>query len=134
MGKKALEAKRATQRKIRTTPLTLEESSRLAGARYEGSPHHKRTPGDFDLTPPVAPRSDKTLCEEEGVARRAQAEHLFNCALQRRLVSESITPEGFPKQIWVVDEEGRVFEAMHGGSRPGSYHGYPIRRSDPLYA
>jgi hypothetical protein len=40
---------------------------------------------------------------------------------------------GFPKQRWVVDERGRVFEAMLGGSRTGCFHGYPIRQSDPLH-
>jgi hypothetical protein len=26
-----------------------------------------------------------------------------------------------------------VFELMLGGSRDGAYHGYPIRRADPLH-
>lgn len=47
-------------------------------------------------------------------------------------MSEATTADGFPKQIWVVDDEGRVFEAMYGGPVRGYYHGYPIRQSDPL--
>ncbi len=133
MGKKALQAKRATVRKIREAPLTDVESALLANAIYHGSPHHKRTPGDFNLVPPAAPRPDKTLCDEAGVTHRAQAEALFRLALDHQLVSEATTPEGFPKQLWALDDEGRVFEAMHGGVHPGYYHGYPIRRSDPLH-
>ena len=45
------------------------------------------------------------------------------------------TPDGFPKQIWVVDEEhgNQVFEAIYGGSQTGRYHGYPIRLRDPFF-
>lgn len=133
MGKKALQAKRTTLRRIRTNPLTPAEAALLSHAVYEGSPHHKRRPGDFGLTPPTAPRPDKTLCEEASVTSRVQAEQLFQRAVERKLVSESTTPQGFPKQLWAVDDDGRVFEAMHGGSQAGSYHGYPIRRHDPLH-
>ena len=104
-----------------------------AVASYEGSPHHKRNPGDFRLTPPAAPRLDKTLCDEARVFNRSVAERLFERAIERGLVSESTVAEGLPKQLWVVDESGRVFEAMYGGSTTGCYHGYPIRRSDPLF-
>jgi len=53
-------------------------------------------------------------------------------AVERGLVSDATTGTGYPKQMWVFDGR-RVFEAMYGGSREGVYHGYPIRRSDPLY-
>ncbi|HWN66725.1 MAG TPA: hypothetical protein VNM90_03735 [Haliangium sp.] len=33
----------------------------------------------------------------------------------------------------MVDGDGRVFELMYGGSRTGRYHGYPIRRTNPLF-
>lgn len=62
MGKKALDVRKAMVRSIRATALTASErDSMRMGARYEGSPHHKRNPGDFGLTPPSAPRLDKTL-------------------------------------------------------------------------
>ena len=97
------------------------------------SPHHKRNPGDFGLTPPAAPRPDKTLCDEAGIFTRESARTLLARAIERGIVSEGDV-DGFPKQMWAVDEHGRVFEAMLGGTRLGSYHGYPIRRSDPLHA
>ena len=134
MGKKALQEKRRTQRKIRATLLSDgERTLMIASATYEGSPQHKRNPGDFGLTPPSSPRPQKTLCDEAGIFRRADATALFKSAIDAGLVSEQQTGEGFPKQLWVVDDDGRVFELMYGGSRTGCYHGYPIRKSDPLF-
>lgn len=134
MGAKALQVKKVTMRSIRGTPLSDAERAALrAKAVYEGSPHHKRNPGDFGLIPPAAPRPDKTLCDEARIHQRAMADALFATAIDRGLVSEATTPDGFPKQLWVVDDNDQVFEAMYGGSRPGRYHGYPIRRSDPLF-
>ena len=121
-------------RKLRSTSLSADEHKALREkAAYEGSPHHKRNPGDFGLTPPASPRLDKTLCDEAGVFQRSVADDLFSKAIARGLVSEAMVKEGFPKQLWVVDERGQVFEATYGGSAPGRYHGYPIRRTDPLF-
>lgn len=132
MGKKAIQAKKATTRRIRQ--LSEQERDDLCKrASYEGSPHHKRNPGNFRLTPPSAPREDKTLCDEAGVFNQEEAKQLFERALRRGLVSEATAADGLPKQVWSIDADGRVFEAMYGGSRAGCYHGYPIRRSDPLF-
>jgi len=134
MGKKALEVKKVTVRRIRATRLTeAERQAMRTGAAYEGSAHHKRNRGDFGLTPPAAPRPDKTLCDEAGILERDVARRLFERAIDRGLVSEPTATNGMPKQLWVVDEQGRVFEAMYGGSVAGRYHGYPIRRADPLF-
>ena len=133
MGKKALQVKREMVRTIRGTPLTDAERSRLhLEATYEGSPLHKRNPGNFGLTPPASPRLDKTLCDEANVFDKAVASELLTKAINRGLVSEKTT-DGYPKQLWVVDDHGQVFEAMYGGSRAGCYHGYPIRRQDPFF-
>ena len=40
----------------------------------------KRSPGDFGLEPPAAPRPDKTLCDEAGVTARATAQGLLTRA------------------------------------------------------
>ena len=134
MGKRAQQARHETKRTVRTTRLDDGERAFLrARASYEGSPHHKRNPGDFGLTPPSAPRPDKTLCDEAAIFKREVAEHLFAKAIDVGIVSAATAAPGFPKQIWVLDDQGRVFEAMHGGSATGRYHGYPIRREDPLF-
>ena len=131
MGKRTQEVREVTRRRIRSTPITPELRALLQSARYEGNPQHKRNPGDFGLTPPSAPRQDKTLCDEAGVTSRAVATEYFDEAIRRGLVSQATTHAGFPKQIWLVSGN-RVFEAMQGGSRDGCYHGYPLRDRDPL--
>ena len=132
MGKRALAAKRSTSREIRT--MSADEQTYLRQhAVYEDSPLHKRNPGDFGLTPPAAPRLDKTLCDEAGIFRRADATALLMKAIDGGLASVSTAANNFPKQLWAVDGNGRVFEGMYGGSKSGYYHGYPIRRNDPLF-
>lgn len=134
MGKRAQQVRRETKRSLRPARLNEEERTFLrAYAAYQGSPHHKRNPGDFGLIPPSAPRPDKTLCDEATIFNLEIATVLFQRAIDRGLVSESSGAPGFPKQLWVVDDNGRVFEAMHGGVAAGIYHGYPIRREDPLF-
>lgn len=134
MGRRALEHKRATKRTIRKTPLSEGERSYLREhARYEGRAYHKGHPGDFGLTPPCDPRPDKTLCDKANVTRAAEAERLFLRAIKRGLASENEVQSGFPKYLWVVDDQGHVFELMYGGSHPGHYHGYPILQDDPLF-
>ena len=68
------------------------------------------------------------------MSRRAVAEVLLVRAIERGLASEGDAAPGSPKQMWVIDDRGQVFEVMYGGSRTGVYHGYPIRRADPLFA
>jgi hypothetical protein len=134
MGKKATSMRRVTRRALRAMRLTAEERDFLRqNGGYEGSAYHKRSPGDFGLTPPAAPRPDKTLCDEAGLTRRADADALLAQAIDGGLASEATGAPGFPKQLWVLAQDGQVFEAMYGGSRMGLYHGYPIRRSDPLF-
>jgi hypothetical protein len=136
MGDKSKRVREATVRRLRAARLSPDERAFLrARAFYEGSPLHKKDPkNDFGLTPPANPRPDKTLCDEAEVFELAVARDLFDRALDAGLVSESETGTGYPKQIWVVDEAGQVFELIFGGSREGAYHGYPIRASDPLSA
>lgn len=133
MGTRANRLRRHTQRRIRSRPLSDEERARFREVKYEGSPLHKREPGDFGLTPPASPRHDKTLCDEASITCKADAEHLFRLGVQKELVSEAQTPQGLPKEFWAVDDSGNVYEAINGGTDPDCYHGYPIRQSDPLH-
>ncbi len=134
MGQQARRVREETVRSIRAERLTDEERLFLkAHARYEGSPLHKKEPHNFDLTPPSSPREDKTLCDEAGIYDKKVAFDLFRTAVEVGLVSDKQKSPGFPSQIWVVDDQGRVFELMYGGSVTGRYHGYPIRRTNPLF-
>ena len=134
MGKKAQGKRRVTRRTMRAAPLDEGERAYLREhAKYEGVSYHKRSPGDFGLTPPAAPRPDKTLCDEAGITQRDAAQGLLMRAIDGGLASETSGTKHFPKQLWVVDDAGQVFEAMYGGSATGMYHGYPIRREDPFF-
>jgi hypothetical protein len=134
MGERARKVREETERTIRDAALTDAQREFLRQhARYEGSPLHKRDPNNFGLIPPASPRADKTLCDEAGVFDKQVAMTLFERAITAGLVSAKDKAEGFPAQMWVVDDDGRVFEMIYGGSRPGRYHGYPIRRANPLF-
>ena len=134
MGDRARKIREETERTVREAPLTEAQREFLRQqARYEGSPLHKREPNNFGLIPPASPRPDKTLCDEAGVFDKRVAIALFERAVTVGLVSAKDKVEGFPAQMWVVDDDGRVFELIYGGSQTGCYHGYPIRRANPLF-
>lgn len=98
--------------------------------RYGGNPEHKRNPGDFGLTPPAAPRLDKTLCDEVRIFRRTVAiEHLRRGVL-RGWVSD-VPAGGWPQNIWSVTEQGEALEAQPNPTQ-GVYHGYPLQEGDPF--
>jgi hypothetical protein len=133
MGKKATASRRVMKRSIRAAPLSAAERAYLdAYATYEGSPFHKRNPGDFGLTPPAAPRADKTLCDEAAVFKKDVARALLSKAIEGGIVSDGEGSPGFPKELWVFDD-GHVFEAIYGGSKIGAYHGYPVRTNEPFF-
>lgn len=97
--------------------------------RYGGNPEHKRNPGDFGLTPPAQPRPDKSLCDEIGVFRKAEAERLLRNGIRRGLVSARWS-QGFPQNIWSVTADGKPVEAQLENAASGVYHGYPMPQSD----
>lgn len=133
MGNHAKSIRKDVRRRLRNPPPTDgEKQAWLDKAHYEGSPYHKRNPGDFGLTPPMVPRPDKTLCDTVGITSRKVATSLLQEGIRRGLVSDAVTPDGFPKEIWAVDENGHVLEAMYGGSTEGGYHGYPLKEGDPF--
>jgi len=104
----------------------------LAGrVLYVGSPAHKINPGDFNLTPPSAPRLDKTLCDGAAVFERQQAQLLLQQGVLRGLISLQ-ERSGFPQNIWAVSQNGVALEAQLDNEQTGTYHGYPLQESDPL--
>lgn len=108
------------------------ELRRIAEAvRYGGNPEHKRNPGDFGLTPPAAPRLDKTLCDEVRIFDRATATEHLRRGLLRGWVSD-VPAGGWPQNIWSVTEQGEALEAQLENAMQGIYHGYPLQESDPF--
>ena len=102
------------------------ERARLAEkVCYDGSPWHKRKPGDFGFDPPPKPRSDKSLYDDAGVFSKSEAERLLKEGILRGLVSKQCR-NGFPQNIWAVSKSGVPVEAMLGNKVKGCYHGYPL--------
>ena len=99
--------------------------------RYTGSPYHKRSPGDFGLIPPSQPRPDRTLCDEAGIFRVADAQRWLQEGARRGLLS-AVPQHGYPKHIWAVTDEGIVLEAKYNNAGSGHYHGYPLFEPDPF--
>lgn len=75
-------------------------------ARYGGNPDHKRSPGDFGLTPPSNPRTSKSLCDDAGITTRAEAERLLRRGIELGLVSEQ-ERGGWPQNVWAVAANDR---------------------------
>lgn len=99
-------------------------------ARYIGSGHHKRHPADygFGRTNPVP---TKSLCDAVGPVLLSQAQTWLQQGIMRGMVSAP-TADGFPKYIWCVADDGRVFEAKTHPNTPGQYHGYPLENEDEM--
>jgi len=104
-----------------------------ATVKYGGNPEHKSDPGDFGLTPPAAPRPDKTLCDLAGVRARQVALSLLRSGIGKGLISRQ-ERNGFPKNIWAVDQRDFAFEAQLENPTDGVYHGYPMPSADPFRA
>lgn len=98
---------------------------------YVGNPEHKRNPGDFALTPPSAPRSDKTLCDLAGIRSRSDALSVLRSGVLHGLISEK-KRGAFPQNIWSVNIDGIAFEAQLDNQEAGTYHGYPMPETDPF--
>ena len=110
-------------------PARLSKLADVVG--YGGNPEHKRTPGDFGLTPPAQPRADKTLCEGANVVTKSEAERLLKEGVRRGLVSVQKRGQ-FPQNIWAVTHSGYPLEAQLENQQLGIYHGYPVPHTDPF--
>ena len=97
--------------------------------KYHGSNQHKKNPGDFGLVPPSQPRPDKTLCDEAGITSRMEAVRLLREGARKGLISVQ-TRADFPQNIWAVTADGVPLEAQLDNREQGTYHGYPMPKTD----
>ena len=100
-------------------------------AKYGGNPEHKRSPGDFGLTPPSGPRPGKSLCDSVKVFTRQEALQLLKKGIENGLVSEFYKGQ-WPQNVWSVMEDGTPLEAQLESAEQGTYHGYPMQPEDPF--
>ena len=110
-----------------TTPEEL--ASYAQKTAYAGSKAHKRAPGDFGLGTVMSPRPGATLCDEAGVLDKAAASDLLRVGIEKGMVSKQMR-NGFPQNIWAVNDNGMPFEAELQNELAGEYHGYPMQRDD----
>jgi hypothetical protein len=112
-------------------PEQAELTALAVRVQYSGNPEHKSNPGDFALTPPSAPRPDKTLCDRAGIRSRDDALSALRLGVQKGLVSNQVRG-AFPQNIWSVTSDGTPFEAQLDNQEAGTYHGYPMTGADPF--
>jgi hypothetical protein len=98
---------------------------------YSGSPFHKKSPGDYGLTPATAPRPGKTLCDANGEFLLAEAQALIRAGIKKGMVSGQFRGD-WPQNIWAVNDAGEAFEAELENKEGGHYHGYPMPLNDPF--
>lgn len=99
---------------------------------YTGNPKHKKNPGDFGLTPPSAPRPASSLCDSADIFKKEDALRYLKNGIKKGMFSVQ-DRNGYPKQIWSVDDRGHPLEAQLENQEIGAYHGYPVPESDPRY-
>jgi len=117
MGRKSANPKR----EIKASVTKEEISSLCKKVKYVGSPNHKTKPcQDYNFSP-LACHSEGSLCDEEGIIRLKDAQSFLQQGIKQGLVSARCK-DGFPCNIWCVDDKGRVWEAQ--GNKDGEYHGY----------
>lgn len=96
---------------------------------YGGNPEHKRSPGDYNLTPPAQPRPGKTLCDGDRQILKDEALDLLKEGLQKGMFC-SFEHGSWPQNIWSISNTGEIFEAQIENPMQGTYHGYPVPADD----
>ena len=92
--------------------------------RYSGTANHKKRWADYGFDRPANPRPSKSLCDGRRQLLKGEAEKLFSCGVELRMVSSHVVGE-FPKYVWAVDADGEPYEAKLGDDGR-SYHGYRL--------
>jgi hypothetical protein len=121
-----------------TTEQTEQMAERAKTVSYGGKSKHKKNPGDFGLLPPAThnggdpERGADALCDIAGIFQRNKAQALLKRAFCEGFVD--CRPGRWPKTVWLVTEDGHVFEAELENPHNGTYHGYPLPNADPMRA
>lgn len=83
----------------------------------------------YGFVPSINPRPTKSVCDDLRSILLAEATELFRRGVLAEMVSP-FDPGGSPKYVWVVDNDGEVYEAK---TKPPDvvYHGYRIGDDEP---
>lgn len=121
------------RRVVAVSQVSNADAERLAkNVRYVGSGHHKRNPADYGFER-TNPRPTKSICDMTGIVPLAEAIALLQAGIGKKMISE-IQACGFPKFIWSVSDDQRVYESKTHSNTPGEYHGYPLEKEDDMHA
>jgi hypothetical protein len=101
-----------------------------ARAVYVGSGHHKRYPADYGFDR-VNPVPTKSICDLVAPVLLPQAKGWLRDGIMKGMISVPVAGD-YPKYIWCVADDGRVFEAKTDPHTPGRYHGYPLEGEDDM--
>jgi hypothetical protein len=119
------------KRRLADALVQVDLETLASGVRYGGNPEHKRSPGNFGLTPPASPRRHKTLCDQADILDRAIALGLLQEGIRCGLVSDAAGAR-YPQNVWAVSAGGVPLEAQLENPGNGTYHGYPMPEEDPF--
>src|SRR5271156_816767 len=76
-------------------------------------------------------KTGQDVVRSAGVRARRVALSLLRSGIGKGLISRQ-ERNGFPKNIWAVDEHDFAFEAQLENLAAGVYHGYPLPSADPF--
>ena len=119
------------KRKIRRDCDTDELTQLANRVDYTGNSEHKTNPGDYGLIPMVGARPAKTLCSGVGINTKEEALNLLRAGINKGLISKQYRGD-FPQNIWAVTDSGAPLQAALDNKIRGTYHGYPIPKTDPF--
>ena len=95
---------------------------------YQGSSKHKRTPHLYGLPPFQGGRGDATLCDRDADFRPENLDSIPEM-IQRGLEARLVGENGL---IWAIADDGWIYEARVTNVGKTEYHGYPVRRTEPI--
>jgi hypothetical protein len=94
---------------------------------YQGHPDHKSNPVAFGLPAGTRPRPGALLCDMDGgfgASDRPRIPRIIDRALDAGLVSD--------RRIWVVDDNGQIYELTVTNATLNIFHGYPVHPEDGI--
>jgi hypothetical protein len=117
------------KRRLQRQPLDANVTAELlASARYVGSAKHKLHPHLYGLPPFIGERGDATLCDSHA---GFEPQHMMAIpAMLRRGILAGLIGTG--RLLWTVADNGWIFECRITNVGQSEYHGYPVRKSEPI--
>jgi len=109
------------------SPVLIEQL--LKTVHFRGSPKHKKQPHLFDLPPYNGERGDETLCDDHAGFTPRDMESIPR--MIRRGINAGLT-SGTGRIFWTIGDNGWIYECRLTNVQQAEYHGYPIRRSEPI--